>query len=70
MYQIDDKIVYSHDISIEDLSEKDIKDRVSYFKKRFIDYSRYIPNCIFQLENPHWKIEKWFMYLDDLCENY
>lgn len=69
-YQIDGKIVYSHEISIEGLSEKGIKDRVSYYKSRFIDYSRYIPNSVFQLENPYSEIANWFVYLDELWENY
>lgn len=70
VYKIDDKIVYFHEISIEGLSEDGIKDRIWYFKKRFIDYSKYIPNSVFQLENSYSEIEKWFIYLDDLWANY
>lgn len=69
-YQVDNKIVYSHEISIEGLSENDIKEKMYYFKCRFVDYSQYIPNSVFQLENPSPEIENWFLYLGDLQKYY
>lgn len=72
-YKINDKIVREHTIDITDLSEEQIKDVVSWNKKRFKDYLRYIPKETFSNNNYQElqeNVDSWFVYLDDIRGNF
>ena len=64
-YKYADKIVLRYTINIEGLTKEQIDDTIKWYKSRFKDYLRYIPQNTLPSD-----MDNWFAYLDDVRANY
>lgn len=69
LYKYRDNIIYRRTIDITNLSDNQIKELKLYHKQLLNDYLRYIPQYILR-GNDYKELSDWFVYLDDVRENF
>lgn len=69
-YIIDDRIIKTFCIDIENLSQDEIKQTVYWHEKKLKDYLMYIPKEVLLSDNIQAEFDRWFIYLDDVRANY